>query len=61
MTSASRSHRNRDQTSHAVLARILVRVWLPVVWACRRDGACYAPETHHANRKINTTAETTAA
>ncbi|WKK21914.1 IS110 family transposase [Streptomyces olivoreticuli] len=40
---------------HAV--RILARAWLRVMWACWRDGTCYAPATHQANSKINTTAE----
>lgn len=40
------------------LTRILARSWLRVMWACWRDGSCYAPATHQANGKINTTSDT---
>ncbi|MFF3879014.1 hypothetical protein ACFYYV_47700, partial [Streptomyces sp. NPDC001978] len=38
--------------------RILARAWLRAMWACWRDGTCYAPATHQANNKINTPADT---
>ncbi|MFF0220017.1 IS110 family RNA-guided transposase [Streptomyces vinaceus] len=41
---------------HAI--RILARAWLRVMWACWRDGTCYDPNTHEANSKINTPADT---
>lgn len=48
----ARKKRNRHAT------RVLARAWLRVIWACRRDGACYDPETRQANGKINTAPDT---
>jgi transposase len=40
---------------HAI--RILARAWLRAMWACWRDGVCYDPVIHQAN-KINTATDT---
>ncbi|WP_432169308.1 IS110 family transposase [Streptomyces sp. 1222.5] len=45
------------QKRHPHATRILARAWLRIMWACMRDGACYDPDTHQANNKINTPAE----
>lgn len=43
---------------HPHATRILARAWLRVIWACWRDGACYDPDIHQANGKINTASDT---
>ncbi|WP_211231003.1 hypothetical protein [Streptomyces sulphureus] len=42
----------RDRNPHAT--RIPAHAWLRVIWACWRNGACYDPDIHQPNGKINT-------